>query len=73
MKCVCCNDNAEFSLLLVEGTHGDTSKKTPRYYLPNQNVREKNNQSEVWFCRNCVRKLEDNFRATLQYLQSENT
>jgi hypothetical protein len=75
MKCTGCGKSAEYSILLSEGSHGNANKEI-RYYIPNQAVREESKKhkqliSEVWFCRKCMRVIEDNFRATVLYLQVE--
>lgn len=71
--CVACGATARFSILLASQS-GDRSGAIPatRYYLPNQMVREAGAHNEVWFCLDCMRALEDSFRATILYLQSEN-
>jgi hypothetical protein len=66
--CTGCGQPAAYAILLAG--------EPKRWYLPNQNVRELTNRfpellTEVWFCRVCMRKLEDNFRATLLYLQAK--
>ena len=77
-RCLGCGKEAKYSILLASGPHG-SSNPTPRWYIPNQAVREADQQhegfpsaTEVWFCHSCMRKIEDNFRATLLYLQTEN-
>jgi len=67
--CFCCKKPAEFSILLAY--YGE------RFYLPNQNVRELANTDpeilqEFWFCHPCMRTIEDNFRAIVNYLKSQN-
>ena len=78
MKCICCNSEGKFSILLTEGTYGDQNIRMKRLYLPNQNVRESSDEhpdliKEVWFCHKCMRKVEDNLRATILYLKAENS
>ena len=79
MKCICCNNQSKFSVLLAVGSDGES--ESPRYYIPNQNVRESLAEMpdmmgelvrEVHFCHSCMRKVEDNLRATIAYLQKEN-
>lgn len=76
VKCKACHEPGKYSILLTAGFDDPNSEKHPRFYLPNQTVREENEKKggfihEVWFCHNCMRALEDNFRATLLYLQAE--
>lgn len=43
-----------------------------RIYLPNQICRELNENIEtIWFCKRCMREIEDNLRATIAYRKSE--
>lgn len=70
--CVCCGENASFSILLA----GSDDPDGMRWYIPNQSVRDTppgihNPIQEVWFCWACMRKVEDNLRATIGYLQKE--
>lgn len=78
-KCICCNQEGKYSILLAIGPQANADDKSPRYYLPNQSARSKKVArlvgspiEEVWFCPVCMRKVEDNLRATIQYLKSEN-
>ncbi|NOH03696.1 MAG: hypothetical protein HND47_17905 [Chloroflexi bacterium] len=79
MKCICCNNQGKYSVLLAVGSDGKS--ESPRYYIPNQTVRASLLQMpdmmgevvhEVYFCHDCMRKVEDNLRATIAYLQTEN-
>jgi hypothetical protein len=71
--CICCKRPGEYSILLAEGMGAEG--EGIRWYIPNQRVREAigfhDVQREVWFCRSCMRTLEDNFRATIAYLTAE--
>lgn len=64
-KCFTCGQPAEFSIMLG----GDEE----RFYLPNQHVRRTAIEyvKEYWFCHPCMRMIEDNLRATIQYLKSD--
>lgn len=73
-KCECCESDARASISLVEDTFIDP----PRLYIPNKYTRKcakdgtaPNQIREVWFCDSCMRKIEDNLRATVTYLQDE--
>jgi hypothetical protein len=62
---------------LARGFHADDQRADDRLYLPNQTVRQA--WEEGWeqpepnlFCQPCMRKVEDNLRATVLYLQAEN-
>lgn len=75
-KCLCCKNEGVFSILLAEGIYAD--RDDPRWYIPNQSVRELTDADnvsdivkELWFCHPCMRMIEDNLRATIMYLQSE--
>lgn len=73
-RCIGCGQEAKYSILLAAGPHAG-SNPTPRWYIPNQIVREDNDCpsiNEVWFCHSCMRMIEDNLRATVLYLQVEN-
>jgi hypothetical protein len=72
MDCVGCGNKGVYSILLAGGPSGDEKQIVDRVYIPNQHVRETSDHSEQWFCATCMRTLEDNFRATLLYLQAEN-
>ena len=71
-KCLCCKEEAVYSVLLAEGPNGDRGNGI-RYYIPNQSVREspEGTVKEIWFCHSCMRAVEDNMRATIAYLQAE--
>lgn len=65
-KCACCKNESTLSIQLVEWSG--------RYYIPNQNVRNASTGDikDIWFCKKCMRSIEDNLRATILYLQHEN-
>jgi hypothetical protein len=68
-KCYACGKDSNYSILLAI-TGG-------RIYLPNQAVRAEGTPrhpgyGEVAFCASCMRTIEDNLRATILYIQSEN-
>lgn len=71
--CLCCGKEGKHNILLVRGDHGN-GRKDPRWYIPNQFARNNRPEilEEVWFCGSCMRAIEDNVRATILYLQSEN-
>lgn len=77
-NCICCGKNGRFSILLAVGPNNtDKKNDTDRYYIPNDAVRKTAGTSldpteKVSFCGDCMRKVEDNLRATILYLQSEN-
>lgn len=71
-ECHGCGLPAEYSVLLSKTRNTGQSPPEFRLYIPNQIVRSNEAHEEVWFCHGCMRSLEDNFRATLLYLQSEN-
>lgn len=65
-KCFSCDKESRFSILLCV--------ENGRIYIPNQFVREDtpDQVEDVGFCSDCMRKIEDNLRATVLYLQTEN-
>ena len=65
-KCYACGEPANFTIMLaLTGS---------RIYLPNQGVRSKPRSDEpIAFCVSCMRKIEDNLRATILYLQAESS
>lgn len=68
--CKCCGDPGVYNILLAIGPGSDWISE--RLYLPNQDARLVGEVlQEVWFCRRCMRIIEDNFRATVIYLQLE--
>ena len=76
--CVCCKQEAKYSILLAVAPDDETGL---RYYIPNQMVRETVVENpdmlgeivrNVWFCHECMRKVEDNLRETIAALQKEN-
>jgi hypothetical protein len=66
-QCYACGEVAQYTIMLA--------LTGQRIYLPNQNVRECSpphpGYGEVAFCGSCMRKIEDNLRATILYIQSE--
>lgn len=70
--CTGCGAEGRYSILLSVTPNEDGSTPTHRFYLPNQNVRSSGNHQEVWFCPECMRFVEDSFRASVLYLQAEN-
>jgi len=56
--CFACGASAQFSIMLVV---------SGRLYLPNQHVRDvaPPTMTEVWFCADCIRAIEDNLNATI--------
>lgn len=64
-RCYCCQKAAEVSVQLVD--------QDGRIYIPNQMVRKLGHAClrEIWFCRPCMRVIEDALRATIQYRISE--
>jgi hypothetical protein len=76
VKCFGCDGKGRFSIIIATGPHGSENLKQDRIYIPNQSVREDIGKpmdvsSEVHFCPTCMRSIEDNFRATIMYLQAE--
>lgn len=59
-RCYCCGREGRFNILLYN-TFG-------RLYLPNQSREEGPPPEIFWFCHPCMRMIEDNFRATVNYL-----
>ena len=78
MKCICCSKPSRFSIQLCQGSQGNLNDTMPRYYIPNQKHRNESKKhseikiEEVYFCHDCMRKIEDNLRATILYLKNEN-
>jgi hypothetical protein len=73
--CICCSKPGEHSITLAEGPQASRLLATPRYYLPNQHVRNPDFldvAKEIHFCAQCMRHIEDTVRATILYLQAEN-
>ncbi len=70
--CIGCGKPGEYTIQLAVGPDGTGSDA--RYYIPNEFVRSNPHPSlnEVPFCSACMRTIEDNFRATVRYLQHEN-
>lgn len=60
-RCYCCSDAADISVELVN--------QDRRIYIPNQMVREQGHPCLmlIWFCRPCMRAIEDALRATINY------
>lgn len=71
-ECTGCGKPGKYSVLLSKTRNDRPGPPEYRIYIPNQLVREHAKDEEFWFCHDCMRALEDNFRATLLYLQSEN-
>jgi hypothetical protein len=74
--CVCCGEPGKFSIILAVGPN-NKPVDIDRYYIPNENVREHigtgmDVSQVVPFCADCMRRVEDNLRATIIYIQSEN-
>lgn len=69
--CFSCGQRAKYSILLSKTRNVDQRPPVFRFYIPNQTARDAGAYEEVWFCPDCMRALEDGFRATLLYLQSE--
>ena len=71
-SCVGCGEKGRYTIELAVGPDGKNDDA--RYYIPNDFVRESSmdNVHLVPFCRDCMRQIEDNFRATIRYLQHEN-
>ena len=71
-SCIGCGAKARCTIELAVGPDGKSDDA--RYYIPNDFVRESpiDDVHEVPFCRDCMRQIEDNVRATIRYLQHEN-
>jgi hypothetical protein len=80
-ECTGCGKPASVTILVAVSPSEDRVTEV-RYYIPNQTYRnetdpqfiELNNMNlrELPFCASCIRTVEDNFRATILYLQDEN-
>ena len=76
-RCVCCRKPGKQSIMLAVGPNR-RSVDIGRYYVPNYRVRHfvGKGQTDVTkivpFCATCMRRVEDNLRATILYLQAEN-
>jgi hypothetical protein len=76
-RCVCCGKPGKQSIMLAIGRNRK-SVDIGRYYIPNYRVRHfvGNGQIDVTkivpFCATCMRRVEDNLRATILYLHAEN-
>jgi hypothetical protein len=73
--CICCGKTAKYSVQLAVGAHAKRLVALPRYYLPNQHARNPDFPSvvdQIYFCKKCMRSVEDTLRATILYLQAEN-
>jgi hypothetical protein len=72
VKCECCDTEAKYSIWVCRGlNHADDGV---RFYLPNQAARghpTETSLGELWLCHSCMRRVEDNFRATIGYLKEE--
>lgn len=62
-KCFCCGEAGEHSIAVVD--------QEGRLYLPNKEVRLEGFDADMWFCKPCMRFVEDNFRAAVRYLSEE--
>jgi hypothetical protein len=64
--CYCCKKPADVNVSLVD--------QDGRIYIPNQKVRKYGHPClmDIWFCRHCMRVLEDTLRATIAYWINEN-
>jgi hypothetical protein len=75
-KCIGCGQPGKFSIIVAAGPNNNPVE-VERLYIPNETVREHigtgmDVSREAPFCAKCMRAVEDNFRATIMYLQSEN-
>lgn len=72
--CLGCGGEPEVSILIVRGRQDLGGGRSPRWFLPSQAVREEEEEriEEQWFCQRCMDLIEDNFRASILYLQVEN-
>lgn len=73
--CTGCGKPARYTIQLTLGTQGNTGEI--RFYIPNDFVRQEAKKhpeliDDVAFCATCMRVIEDNLRATIGYLRSEN-
>lgn len=78
--CTCCGKPASYTIQ-VAVAESQNRVTDVRYYLPNQGFRTETDPQmlrqirqqlkELPFCPQCVRAVEDNFRATILYLQDE--
>jgi len=70
-SCIGCGKPGRYTIQLAIGP--EASGDEARYYIPNDFTRQNpmDGLSEVPFCTDCMRKVEDNFRATIRYLQHE--
>ena len=73
--CICCGDEAERSVRLFTGPQDPKGPLSAisRYYIPSQSAQGPRDAEEAWFCRECMRQVEDNLRATILYIQAENS
>ena len=74
-ECICCGKQGKYSILLATGPNMKPVD-VDRIYIPNDGFREMpgmamGGDEETPFCAECMRKVEDNLRATIMYLQSE--
>lgn len=68
--CTCCGAPSLHTIQIARGP--DHDGKSRRLYLPNLFARENGADiEEMPFCPECLRTIEDNFRATVQYLKTE--
>jgi hypothetical protein len=75
-KCFCCKEEANYSILLAGFFDVNNYERGERVYLPNQYIRKDARRlgqnripiPEVWFCKKCMRKIEDNLNETIDSL-----
>lgn len=73
--CICCGKISKYSIHLAEGPQAKRLVALPRYYLPNQHARDPKFPAtieDIYFCKECMRSVEDALRAVILYLQAEN-
>jgi hypothetical protein len=77
MKCTGCGGESKYTIQLARGPHGkEPLKAMTRYYLPNSSARDPEHLAdlgEIPFCHECMRRVEDNLRGTILYLQAEHS
>lgn len=78
-RCECCGKAANGSIQVMSGTNNPPNRSI-RYYLPSDTNRASagvdfpiEELKELPLCPSCMRTVEDNFRATILYLQAENS
>jgi len=73
--CIGCGKPSKYSVQLAVGPQANRLTALPRYYLPNQHARNPDFPAvieDVFFCKKCMRAVEDSMRSAILYLQSEN-